>query len=358
MVIKSRIILALLSLVSLAGADTLVLLDGDLLHGKLAQIQDQTLVFRTELAGQVIVPLDEVRSITTERSMIYELTDGRTLPATLIESDGQHVLVDQKRNTRIPVALKDIRKTASLPYETQANEDAPSLLRPEWQTQVDLGVAGHVGTRDYIAPFAKITLRRQSEDFDFSSYLRFEMEETADLPDHIRAALEWDLTRNRRWYPQIYASVDRDLAEGRQVRADIGAGIGGTLYEGAHGTLRGSAGVGIGYEDLDTTDLIDRGTLDRTRDTSDHESELNLRLQLRYTGDLYAGALWEKRLELYPSLTDLGELRARYETALWVPLTPRLRLKFNAAVGYDNERELRGLHEWESSVGASVSVEF
>lgn len=357
MVRTSSIILTLLGLMMASADDTLVLDDGDLLHGKLSQIQDETLVFRTELAGQVIVPVDEVRMITTEKSMIYELTDGRTVPARLVEAEGQHYLIEQQRNTRIPIALADIRKTASLPYETR-NQDSPSLLNPEWERRAEVGVSGHAGTRDYVAPFAQIALRREAEDFDFSSYLRFEMEDTADFPDHVRAALEWDLHRDRRWFPQIYAVADRDLAEGRQLRADVGAGLGGTLHAGRRGVLTGSAGVGIGYEDLDLGDLEDRGVINRVRDREHHATDLNLRVQLRYTGDLYAGALWEKRLELYPSLTDLGELRARYETALWVPLTPRLRLKLNAMVGYDNERELRGLDEWESSVGASVSVDF
>ena len=353
------IFLGFLGMALQAGADSLLLKQGDLLHGKLVQIQDDTLVFRTELAGQLIVPVDEVTTLTTDRSLIFELRDGQTLPATLIEADGQHFLVASKRDTRIPLALADIRKTAALPYDTKPKgPDAPSLLNPEWQTSGELGLSGHVGTRDYLAPFAKIALRKEGEQFDFSSYLRLEMEETAELPDHVRAALEWDLHRGRAWYPQVYASAERNLAEGRALRADLGVGIGGVLYDGPAGLLTGGAGIGVGIERTDTDDLVDRGDLDWMRNREDSDEDLNLRLQLRYTRDLYAGALWEKRLELYPSLTDLGELRARYETALWVPLTPRLKLKVDASVGYDSDRELRGLQEWESTVGASVSVEF
>ena len=358
MVRTTLIFLALLTMAAPAGADSLLLQAGDLLHGQLVQIQDQTVVFRTELAGQLIVPVDEVKTVTANRSMIFELADGRTVPAMLAASDGQQYLVEPERNIRIPVALADIRKTASLPYTASSDNDQPSLLNPEWDTAAELGVSGHIGTRDYIAPYAKLTLRRETDDFDFNGYVRLEMEDTADVPDHVRAALEWDLHRDRRWFPQIYASADRDLAEGRSLRADFGAGVSGTLYEGTASRLTAAAGLGLGYEDLNVRDLKDRGAIGRIRDTGNTDSELNLRLQLRYTRDLYAGALWEKRLELYPSLTDLGDLRMRYETALWVPLTPRLKLKVNAAVGYDNEPKLRGLHEWESSVGASVSLDF
>lgn len=356
-----RILLIFLCSIALGGsaaADALRLVAGDVLNGQLVQIQDQTLVFRTELAGQVIVPLEEVRAIDSSRSMIFELNDGRTVPATLAEEDGQHYLIEQGRDARMPIALADIRKTAALPYATTSSRDQPSLLNPEWAYSADVGVTAHAGTRDYVAPYAQIGLRREAEDFDFGSYLRLEMEDTADLPDHVRAALEWDLHRNRGWYPQVYARAERNVSEGRNFQGDLGAGIATRLYDGAAGRLTGSAGLGLAYEDLDISALRGSGLLDRLTQTEHHQTDLNLRVQLRYTGDLYAGALWEKRLELYPSLTDLGELRVRYETALWVPLTPRLKLKVDASVGYDNERHLRGLHEWESTVGASVSLDF
>jgi hypothetical protein len=348
----------ILSVLLAAHADSLLLRDGDRLTGQLVKVEDHTIVFRTELAGQIIVPVDEVQSLTSKRSLVYQLTNGQTIPAKLEESQGQHILVGPDGRIRIPIQLADIDRTAGLPYATSADLPAESLLNPAWQVTGEIGVLGHAGTRDYVAPFARIALRGEGERFDFNSYLRFEMEETSGIPDHVRTALELNLRRDARWYPQLYAGIDRNIDEGRQMRADVGVGLEGRIYQSETSALTAGAGIGVAIERLNARHLIREGVIAPARVRTHEQENLDLRLQLRYTRDLYEGALWEKRVELFPSLTELGELWVRYESALWVPLTPRLKLKLDASVIYDNEPELKGLREWESTVGASVSLDF
>jgi len=61
---------------------------------------------------------------------------------------------------------------------------------------------------------------------------------------------------------------------------------------------------------------------------------------------------------LYPSMTDLGELRARSESSLLMPVTAHLDFRLHLFVDYEDEPEFESMEKWRTSIGAGFQWDF
>jgi len=147
------------------------------------------------------------------------------------------------------------------------------------------------------------------------------------------------------------------------LRGNLSLGVGKDLFAGTTHQLEADVGVGGTAEYFDT-ELLEKSQTNglgkpfRRRDSTRDEQELHLRLRLRYARTLFKNGAFEKDLKLYPSLTGLGELRARSESSLLFPFTQRFKLKLDLLVDYESSSEFHGLDHWRTSVGASFLWDF
>ena len=126
-------------------------------------------------------------------------------------------------------------------------------------------------------------------------------------------------------------------------------------------TFRGSLGAGVSVARFDPGPLRrDEGTSGRPRfhEGPRSDKDLNLHLSFRYTRKLFRGAYIEEILVLRPSLTDIGHGRAEFESSVYVPLSPKLKLRIDVLVDYEDRLHFNGLDDWRTSVGAGIRFDF
>ena len=70
-------------------ADEIVFTNGERLIGTFKQVEKNKLTFLSEMAGEITVDLDKVRSITTETPMAINLIDGAVLKSNRLERDAE-----------------------------------------------------------------------------------------------------------------------------------------------------------------------------------------------------------------------------------------------------------------------------
>lgn len=76
-----------------ASADEIVFTNGERLIGDFKRAEGHKLIFVSEMAGEIVVDLDRVRSIGTEVPMTIHLTDGAILKGNKLERSAEHFMV-------------------------------------------------------------------------------------------------------------------------------------------------------------------------------------------------------------------------------------------------------------------------
>ena len=116
------------------------------------------------------------------------------------------------------------------------------------------------------------------------------------------------------------------------------------------------AGLNLAHEQWDNSGVDSVSSWEEERES---EEELSLHLALRYSHSFQNGTELDSRLAVFPSVNRPGDLRARSEAALSVPvMTPRLRLRLSLLLDYDNRPAVSGPESLSTSVGASVGFQF
>ncbi|MFQ5512040.1 MAG: hypothetical protein ACE5EO_09340, partial [Candidatus Krumholzibacteriia bacterium] len=72
-----------------AGADVLYLQSGEALSGSLHRVGSGVVVFKTSLAGRVIVPVDQVRGLSTSSSYLVTFADRDSVAGRFFQEDGK-----------------------------------------------------------------------------------------------------------------------------------------------------------------------------------------------------------------------------------------------------------------------------
>lgn len=336
---------------SVAVGDTVVLSDGKRLSGEITKLSSGALVFRTSLAGQVIVPIEEVRAIDTDSEVLVSFNDGTEVTGRLVAYENMTDLESDEKVLIHSLDLAAVSKISNdLPEEQTEGEDV-SL-----ETSIETGVYWRSGEEDYTGPFARLTLKRESELFGFDSTARIEHSSDADFPSYFTNRTDFKIGNRDGLYPHLALELERNVDRALEIGSNLTLGVGKTMYESTNHKLEATAGLGFSYDYFDSSDVPD--SYDLLIDGEGHDADLNLRLQLRHSTEFLGNSSIAGELTLWESLTDLGDFRARTESSLLLGLTPSLQLKLDIQVDFDEDIHFKDIEKWQTSVGASIRWKF
>lgn len=339
-------------------ADVLALSNAETFSGRLVRVREGSLVFRTSLQGQMMVPMDHVQSVATEGNFVVTLADESVRYGRFVVENGMAALKPLDGTAAASVTLSTIREATPLPSSAPQEETKPPALQG-WKTSGELGIQARSGKENAADAFASLETRMQQEGRLFEGDLRLERSDSDAFPRWIRGGLYWRDYGDRAW--GLYAGVDaqRDVDNELSVRTGLRLGAGrifNRFQEEDSGLLEGLFGLNFVYEEWASQEKPPDGPWRRAQDAS--QGDLELHLGLKYARGLRGESSLDGSLGLYPSLTEPGEWRAASEAALIVPFGEKLRLKLNILMNYDSDPGLSGVNRWNAGVGASVQLDF
>ena len=371
-VFQTILVLAVVQLASPAPADTLALMGGDKLSGNLVEISEGTLVFRSTLAGLVVVPVDEVVWVATAPSYRVKLRNGESLTGHFTcRDEATHFALAGGEGSRL-MDLADVEKVTR--FETDVQKLPPIDESPRLTGLFGAGAYYRWADRETIGLVARLEVARQTEDYAFSSLMKLSLTGGDRFPEYLETQAEWAFLTPGNVHPEIVLSLERDVTRGLEARTAVGGGLTWAPFDDPD-HLRLSSGLEAVWERSDA-DLLrslhdyEISALESTfhrwtrfryfgKDGGEvSEEQLSLYLRLRHQSQLFGSVMFSEDLQLHPSLTELGDLRARSESALAVPLTPRLSLRLQLQLDYESEPAFREVDRWNTSVGAGLTVGF
>lgn len=366
---RSYIIAAsvLLAAASPALGDVLSLTRGEVLNGMLLDLSDGVVVFDTRLAGQVVVPVSQVRSITTNQPFVVQLNDGKRIEGRLAGSGGETRIVPSSGGEGEVVQWATVESItpvrASLRQDTDLPDAGPSSLDISWEG----GYFYRWGHREYDAAFTRLTLRNRAEAFDFRSDSFLEISSEDAFPRLFRSASEWRFPSTRALQPELGFEIERDLDEALKFRGGLHVGLTRVFMDEPDRLFEATGGLNIEFEHYDA-ELFWRETGSGLRNRfaelyyggdrrhiENQDINMRLRMRLRRAFDR---AVLTQAISLYPSLTEFGELRGRSESAFQMPLSSQLHFRLHLLVDYENEPEFKRMDNWRTSIGAGFEWDF
>ncbi len=356
---KKAVYILVLALVAPVGADVLVLQDGESLSGRLVRVQEATLVFRTSLSGQMMMPMDTVRTLSTDQHLVLSLADGQVKYGRFQTQQGKPHWRPIDGAAVHPIDLAAVQEAMPIPRDPGSTSKPLEKDFRQWRSALETGMHWRTGNVDYAEPFARLEVSRDTPGAALDAEVVVERADSDAFPQVLRgnARLRGDADAGAAPYGEI--AIERDMPAALDVRTGLSLGLYRNFLSDSAQELAGVAALQGAYEHWDDSDVRGgRGAPVFAKDGKEDHGELNLHLALRYARTFLKNGTLSEEVAFYPSLTDLGAFRAESETALSFPVTNRLKLRLDMLIAYDSAPEIGGLDHWDSTFGAGIRFDF
>ena len=330
-----------------AAGDTLVLTDTETLTGDVVRVSEGALVFRTSLAGQMMVPMDTIKSLTTERNLVVTLADGNVLYGKFIATPEGPRLLPLNGSEAQPIALADVTEAIRIPSSSSPDTAGATS---SWTLSGGTGVALRDAQERSVESSSRIVLRGELKQSEVDASAGVSMN-SGDMPSRAEGQLLWRMLRDEGAQPYGEIQLEHEPDYGLRLRGTLNLGLWDFLIENGPNSLAWFAGVSLNFEDWDVSSVGGGRAGDAT---DNRRGETALQLRLRYSRALWGGTRFDEDLSFYPSLSEVGELRIRNEAAVAVPLSENIAIRLHLRLDFDNVPGLEDLDNWGATVGAGL----
>ncbi len=225
-----RFCLAFSILLPVAWADQIVLKNGDRVTGSIVKKDDKNLTVKSEHFGVVVIPWDQVESVTAEKPVNIVLQDGRALQGTLTSAgDKAEVTTPQTKVNLAPTDIVVIRNDD----EEKAYQ---RLLHPGWGDlwagTGTVGFAGTAGNAKSLTFTTGLNASRVTNTDRTALYFRFIQASarigglSEDTAEAVRGGVSYGHNLNSRLFVSAFNDYEYDRFQDLDLRFVIGGGLG------------------------------------------------------------------------------------------------------------------------------------
>lgn len=306
---------ALLALAGEAAADQIALKNGDRLTGRIVKSDGKTIVFKSEMVGELGIPLENIESVTGDQPLYVGLADGRTVMGVVTASASQTEI--KSTSGEVVRVERSAIKTLRSEAEQKLYESAlhPSWLQ-QWSGGADFGVAltrGNSETTNIALGLAmsRETLRDKTSIYAASIYSR---DKTEGVSRTVANTIRFGGRYDRDFTPKLFGYGFTDLEHNGLQDLD----------------LRWVLGGGLGYHAIRNErlsfDLLGGLAMNRENFEGDADDRTSLEAQAGQTLSykLNARVSLKEQLFFFPNLSDGGEYRINFDAGMTMDITKRI----------------------------------
>jgi putative salt-induced outer membrane protein YdiY len=297
-----------------AWADQLTLKNGDKVSGAVIKADGKNLVLKSDLMGELTIPLENISTINSEKPLYVTLGDGRTVHGA-VSTSGESASI-KTTSGDIAVnrsAIQIIRSEAEQRvYESTLK---PGLLE-QWTGGADFGVALTKGNSDTTNLALGLALTRETLNDETNVYAAsiYNRDNTngvsRTIANTIRFGVRYDRNFNKRWFGYGFTDLERNGLQDLNLRWVLGGGVGYHAIRNERTRLDFLGGLAMNREYFEGFDN-DRTSLEaQIGQTLSHQ--ISSRMSIK------------EQLFFFPNLSDTGEYRVNFDTSLVTDVTKRI----------------------------------
>ncbi len=293
-------------------ADEVVLNNGDRLTGAIARMTEGKLLFKSPAAGDVTIPLAEVRTLSSTTPVTIHLSDGTILMRRLSPAAPGQVVIEGA----------ELIPAQTVPLTSLTAINPPPKLEPKWTGSVSAGATVTTGNTKTEAINASVDVQRRSEKdrmtagFDYSRGQQRDRDSGEDnvTEDWWRARARYDYFFLPKTFGFMNVRYERDSIAELDRRIVIGGGGGYQFVESEKLNFDGLLGLASLYE--------------KFKNETDSKSEFSAQVGYNFDMQVNDGVKILHDLTYLPSLekfsdyflTTTGEVRASLTKSMFAGL--------------------------------------
>ncbi len=298
----------------LAWADTVTLKNGDRLTGTIQNTTDKGVILKSELAGEVTIPVANITEVTTAAPLVVSTKDGKKVAGTLKTENGSIVATPPSGApvTIAAASLEALRpEAAQSAFElSQRRASDPGFL-DIYSGFVDMGYASTSGNAatNTLGTSANLvrTTKHDKVTLRFASV--FAQNSTTGVSittaNAIRGGIGYQRNIGSRIFLNAFNDYDYDQFLLLDLRTVLGGGLGVNLLKNARTTLTVGGGGAYNREAFGSNPAANRAAFTR--------SSGEVYFNQEFTHKLNAIVNVFERFSFFPNLTNTGEYRFNFD---------------------------------------------
>jgi len=271
-------------------ADRVEFGDSNILQGTVATLQKGTLVFSTEYAKKIKIPVNQIKTIATDKAVTLKMTNDSVLTGKLTTlEDGRIAITLEPLGETVPFEWNQVKFINKPPGSWTGNFAAGGTVQTGnvERTSVSLGFDAK---RDW-----------EHDRFQFR-FLHNYAEDTGNITSrNTFGALKFDHFFSQNFFNALSLEMLKDQFKDLNLRAIIGLGLGYRIWNDDVKTLEVEAGVTYFSEDLDV---------------GQDDQFMAGRVGVTYSYNILENLLFKNYTLYYPSFKNPKEYRLRNEASL------------------------------------------
>lgn len=296
---------------TLAFADQIVTIHGDVINGEISMIHAGKVTIKTAFAGDLSIAREDIKTMTYDKeAVLLARTDAskreKTEVKTTTSATGETTLVDLRNNTYQLTDVATLWDPAT---------DDPDFPTPKvWAFSASFGLSGHSGSTSDVSASAYIDALRTTEDSKLKLYASLNKTRADGVTTAAQyiAGLDFEpkLAGSDVWSLYFRDEIQHNRFSDYRLRNVAAAGVGHYFFnetvDGKAHSLRGRVGVAHTYTDRYTHAV---GSNEGITD-----SDIALDLGLLFHWEFQCGATLNTELTYTPIIDDLDNGVVVHET--------------------------------------------
>jgi putative salt-induced outer membrane protein YdiY len=273
-----------------AFADKIEFGDGNILQGTVSTFENGAVVFSTAYAEKVKIPVDQIKTISTDKAVSLKMTNDSILTGKLTTlEDGQVAIILEPVGKTVPFEWGQIK---------HINEPPGS-----WNGNLAIGGTIQTGNTERVSISGGFDAKREWEHDRFQiRFLHNYAEDDVEVTSrNTFGALKLDHFFTENFFTALSLELSKDKFKDVNLRAITGLGLGYRFWNDAVKTLEVEVGVTYFSEDLVL---------------APDEQFASGRLGVTYSYKVLENLLFKNYLLYYPSFEDPKDYRLRNEASL------------------------------------------
>jgi putative salt-induced outer membrane protein len=224
------VFLVVLGMTSAAGADTVVLKNGDHLTGTIEVSDGHDVTLKTDYAGEIKIKWPSVTQVTTEKPLYVVTPDKKTVSGTLT-TEGTDLVVHTTSAGALQVPMEKVTVVRSSDAETAYEKSLHPNLIEGWKGGVNLGFAlarGNSATTNLTTGFTadRKTLNDEITMYETSLYTSNDLPGGGTTANSIVGGIKYDRNFTKLIFGFVSADYTHDELQDLNVRQIYSGGLG------------------------------------------------------------------------------------------------------------------------------------
>ena len=271
-------------------ADKIEFGDGNILHGTVASLEKGILVFSTDYSKEIKIPVDKIKTISTDKAVKLKMTNDSILKGKLT------TLKDGK----VAVVLEPVGKTVPFEWEQIKHINEPP---GSWDGNISLGGNIKSGNSESVRVNLSFgALREWEQDrFQFRFFYNYEEDDNTLSGRDFFGSMKFDHFFTKNFFTALSLEAKGDEFKDLNLRTTVGLGLGYRIWNDDIKILEVEGGISYFSENLDVG--------------MDQEFFAG-RFGLTFSYKVFENLLFKDYLLYYPNLERPQEYRLRNEASV------------------------------------------